>query len=535
MTTQKLYLRQNIQVEPLVNFWYAWPYLISPVTTAMMIANSQNRIMESYIQAPELHEEALKKPEFLGGPFIDFEVRQVDAIKKLMHSTNTKCSNLLELVASIKDLNNLLKKADGYTLEPLYLEIPDLLKGYVELVYDLNNIPTFRLIEGLFYESDFYIDHCQSVLLTIIEQDYRSFVFSTPRLPQKNQILINLSFNSLFYDKLFEMKNTSQTKDYIIGLLDILPNKDEINEELFLSFFTEYSQSTQRLTTNLAEDNVSIYYFGHACLLIESKNCTILIDPIISYKYENGIERYTYSDLPDKIDYLLITHAHIDHVLIEHLLQLRYKVKTVVVPKSGVGVLQDPSLKLFFKNIGYNNVVEIDDLETIEVAGGSITGIPFFGEHGDLNIQTKKAYIITQNCKTILCAADSNNIEPKVYTHVQKKFDNIDVIFIGMECDGAPLSWMYGAILPSKLHRNMDQSRRLNGSDYNKAIDLVNQFNCKQAYVYAMGQEPWLNYVTTVKYYPDSKPILESDKFVEECKKRGITSERLFGKKEIHI
>ena len=81
----------------------------------------------------------------------------------------------------------------------------------------------------------------------------------------------------------------------------------------------------------------------------------------------------------------------------------------------------------------------------------------------------------------------------------------------------------------------MDQSRRLNGSDYNKAIDLVNQFNCKQAYVYAMGQEPWLNYVTTVKYYPDSKPILESDKFVEECKKRGIKSERLFGKKEIHI
>ena len=35
----------------------------------------------------------------------------------------------------------------------LYAEIPEPLRGYVELVYDLNGNPSFRLIEALLYRS----------------------------------------------------------------------------------------------------------------------------------------------------------------------------------------------------------------------------------------------------------------------------------------------------------------------------------------------------------------------------------------------
>ena len=56
-------------------------------------------------------------------------------------------------------------------------------------------------------------------------------------------------------------------------------------------------------------------YFGHACILIESQGISMLFDPVLSYTYENGISRYTYLDLPDSIDYVLITHDHQDHVL----------------------------------------------------------------------------------------------------------------------------------------------------------------------------------------------------------------------------
>jgi hypothetical protein len=50
-----------------------------------------------------------------------------------------------------------------------------------------------------------------------------------------------------------------------------------------------------------------------------------------------------------------------------------------------------------------------------------------------------------------------------------------------------------------------------------------------------MGQEPWLTYLTSIIYTETSRPIIESDKLVEDCLSRGIESERLFGHKEIEL
>ena len=99
--------------------------------------------------------------------------------------------------------------------------------------------------------------------------------------------------------------------------------------------------------------------------------------------------------------------------------------------------------------------------------------------------------------------------------------------------DGAPLSWLYGPLLTRPIDRSMDASRRLAGSNYEQAIDIVNRFRCKEVYVYAMGQEPWLNYVMSIKYTEQSRPISESNKVIKECCSRGIVAERLFGEKEI--
>lgn len=532
---KKYYLKPNIQAEPLVNFWYAWTYLVSPATASMVIANSQNAIMQSYIEHPELHESAVKRPEMLGGPFIDFETRQVDLIKNLQEETNKKCNKLLEFSEAIRKLTTILKTtANGHSLEPIYSLIPLPLKGLVELLYDIDNRVNFRFIEGLLYESEYNLSQFQSILLTEINQDYRPFALSTPRLPNSHQVHINLPFASPLYDTLFTMKTSPQSEEDIDNFLTLLPNDVVIDREIFLSLFTEDYDPSKK-ASSLSASDIRIRYFGHACILIESMHCSVLIDPVLSYKYSSNIERYTYDDLPNQIDYLVITHAHLDHVLIEHLIQLRHKVKKVVVPKSGVCFLQDPSLKLFFKHLGFKEVIEIDDMETISIPGGSITGIPFLGEHGDLNIQTKKAHLIKMNDKTILCAADSNNISHETYTRIQKIIGNIDVIFIGMECDGAPLSWVYGSLYIEKLPRSMDQSRRLSGSDFKKAFNIVECFGCKQAYVYAMGQEPWLNYVMCVKYTPESKPIIESDKLVSACQNKGIISKRLLDKEEILI
>jgi L-ascorbate metabolism protein UlaG (beta-lactamase superfamily) len=278
---------------------------------------------------------------------------------------------------------------------------------------------------------------------------------------------------------------------------------------------------------------VRIRYFGHACVLIESRKVNVLLDPVISYKSNGGIERYTYADLPDKIDYVLITHTHQDHCMLESLLQLRHKIRTVVVPRSNGGSLPDPSLKLMLQQIGFRDVRELDDLEMIEVDGGYILGVPFLGEHGDLNIRTKAAYLVKLENRSILCVADSNNLEPQLYEHVHELTGDIDVLFLGMECDGAPLSWVYGALLIKPLARKLDQSRRLDGSNCEKGLHLVNSLRPQQVYVYAMGQEPWLTYLTNIQYTDESRPVVESNKLVKECLGCGRVSERLFGCKEI--
>jgi hypothetical protein len=172
-------------------------------------------------------------------------------------------------------------------------------------------------------------------------------------------------------------------------------------------------------------------------------------------------------------------------------------------------------------------------MEEIEVADGSIMGLPFLGEHADLNIRTKIAHLIQLKGKSILCAADSNNIEPMLYQHVHDAVGDIDMVFIGMECDGAPMSWLYGPLLTRPLARKMDQSRRFDGSNCVKAIDLIEKLNAQEVYVYAMGQEPWLTFLTSIKYTPESRPIVESDKLIEYCRGRNLPSERLFGCKEL--
>jgi hypothetical protein len=220
-------------------------------------------------------------------------------------------------------------------------------------------------------------------------------------------------------------------------------------------------------------------------------------------------------------------------VLFETLLQIRHKVRNIIVPKNGGGNLQDPSLKLILQNCGFTNVIEIAEMEEIERGRINITGLPFLGEHADLDIQTKMAWLVRIGPHALLFAADSCNIEARLYEHIKRDIGDVHALFLGMECDGAPLSWLYGPLLTRRIERTMDESRRLAGSNYEQALDIVNIFKCKEVYVYAMGQEPWLNYIMSIKYTDQSRPIIDSNRLIGTCRERGLVAERLFGEKEI--
>lgn len=524
-----LYLRPNIVAEPLIDGWYAWTHLIPPATAARNITERHLKIIESYLECPEAHDAAVQDPAMAGGPYMHFSRNREDDVRALRDRILLDRKDLIELSRSIDKLDDLLRvKAKGFSLESLYAEVPSCLQGMVEIVYDLNSNPSFRLIEPLLYRSPLYDNALQSVMLSVISADDRPFVLSTPRLERGNAVQLHLPFACERYDRLFRMKREPAP-------FEVMRDELELCEEEAALFRTFLTSEPPPPYANYSGAGARWRYFGHACILLETGGISVLLDPVLSYTYESEISRYTYEDLPDVIDYVLITHNHQDHILFETLLQLRHRIRTVVVPRNGGGALQDPSLRLLLKQCGFRNVIELSEMEEVDFGHGSITAVPFLGEHADLNVLTKAAYFVRLADHKLLFLADSCNVSPKLYEHIHRELGDADAIFLGMECDGAPLSWLYGPLLTQKLERAKDHSRRLAGSNYDRAIDIVEQFNCKEVYVYAMGQEPWLNHVMGIKYTEKSNPIVQSTRLIETCRSRGLTAERLFGEKEIFL
>jgi L-ascorbate metabolism protein UlaG (beta-lactamase superfamily) len=528
MSEDTMYLKPNVVFEPLVDRWYAWSHLISPSTSAMNILERHLSIIESYLAAPDIHAQAVRNPRMRGGPFMDFGGGRVSEVRSLMENTLAEQKELLQFARAVKELDKMLAtEAKGFGLEAVYEKVPAILKGYLELFYDRNNNPSFRFFESLLYKSKYYKKSNQSLALWITQNDHRPFCLSTPRLDEPDVLHLNIPFDHPGIDALAEMKRSPNSMKYIKSMLGITGQQ----ASLFESFFTEKAPPGY---TRYSGDQIRMRYFGHACILIETRDISILIDPLISYYgYHSDVNHFSDVDIPDVIDYVLITHNHQDHILFETLLPLRHKIKNIIVPKTNSGKLEDPDLKKMFDNIGFRNVLSIEEMETIRFADAVVTGLPFTGEHSDLNILTKACYLVEIEGFKLMFLADSRIMEPSIYWHILSVTGRVDVLFLGMECDGAPLSWLYGPLLTKKPTRDQDNSRRLAGSDCAKGMPLIDIFNPSEVYVYAMGQEPWVEFISSIKYTDESNPIVQSNKLVKMCRERGVIAERLFGEKEI--
>lgn len=522
-----MYLKPNVVFEPLIGRWYAWTHLIFPATAAMNIVHRHLAIIDSYLLAPKVHAQAVANPKMLGGPFMDLQGGKVEEVQQLRENTMLVQDRLLRLAQAIRELDQLLQaEAKGFGMEQLYEKVPGMLRGYVELFYDRQNNPGFRFFESLVYD-EYYDKGFQSMAFWVTNNDHRPFCLSTPRLDAPDVLHLDIPFDHPGIDALARMKREGGSVRNVRELLGI-PNS---KAAFFDTLFTDEAPPRYRRYTG---DKIRMRYFGHACILIETREVSILVDPLISYYgYHSDIVHFSDVDLPDTIDYVLITHNHQDHILFETLLPLRHKIRNLIVPRTCTGKLEDPSLEHVFSRIGFGQVRVIDEMSEIRFEDITITGIPFTGEHSDLNVLTKSCYLIRIGGFKLMFLADSRVLEPALYRHVHRQTGDVDVMFLGMECDGAPLTWLYGPLMTTKITREQDGSRRLSGSDCAKGMSLVDIFHPREVYVYAMGQEPWLEFISSIKYTDESNPIVQSNKLVSICRSRGIIAERLYGEKEL--
>jgi L-ascorbate metabolism protein UlaG (beta-lactamase superfamily) len=515
------FLRPDVAIEPLFNGWYAWWYLLAPATAPLFVRNLHLKLMESFAQSPEIHVAALKNPALAGGPYLQYGPERVDDVKRLIERTRTDQADLLAFADAIAALRRLVStESAGMSLERLYPSVPDALRGYVELVYDLGNHPSVRVIEPLLYRSVYYKEAAQSLSVRPLTDDRRPYVFSTPRLGGDGTLELRAAFRSEAVHKLFAMADAPGSVHEVAEALRV-PDAEAA------SFARLFSDQPPRRRERVGRDQpgVRVRYFGHACVLLETSEVSLLTDPVIAYEVAAGPTRFSFADLPERIDYVLLTHGHADHLMLETLLRLRHRIGTIVVPRSGAGALADPSLRLLLQHAGFRAVRELDELETLELPGGQLTGVPFLGEHGDLDVRAKLAHLVRLGGASVLMAADSNAIEPRLYDHVAAIVGRVDALFLGMECDGAPMSWMYGPLLHAPLSRKADQSRRLNGSNSERAIEIIERLRPGRVCVYAMGREPWMGHVMALAYTEASPQMVEARKLIAHCHANGIAAD----------
>ncbi len=507
MSEEPRFLRPDVIVEPLVDRFYASLMTVAPVQAAMNLAFLQVPLLESYLQSPRVHVAASSNPELRGGFFVKRDR-----------------APMLAFAAAVAGAEALVRQGGtGFDLTPLYPKLPPALAGLVELAYDTGNQPSVRFLEPLVYESAAYDVGRQSVQLSRETGVERPFILSTPRLPSPEVLDLAIPFAHPGLAELFMARVRPTTVRRLRELL-------ELDDGQAGQLGGLLADAPVRPAGRQVDGGARVRYFGHACLVLQTERAAVVTDPFISADVA-APGRFTYADLPDHIDLVLITHGHQDHIVLETLLALRGRVDAVVVPRASRGNLCDPSLALCLQRCGFP-VLEVDDFSEVQFPGGKVVATPFLGEHADLDIRGKSTYCVRLGGRTVFVGADSSGIDPVLYRYIRGHVGKVDMAFLGMECAGAPLTWGYQALLTRPVTKKMSDSRTLSGSNAAQAAAIMTELGADEAYVYAMGEESWLGHVMATSYNEDSYQLKQIDEFMTWCAGHSIKADHLYGQHE---
>ncbi len=417
----------------------------------------------------------------------------------------------------------LMQQATGASINALYQELPEELRGVVELAYDSHNNPSLRLYEKMLYADSRYDSRQQSFRLFVKASDPE---YLPVRLPNpETEITLRVPFDDTRMDRLFALDLEPRPREEVMDLLELKSSNDPRLAQLFTD---EPVRKPERWTGS----GPRIRYLGHAGALVEWKGISVLVDPLIPCgSAVPGEPRYSFPDLPARIDYVLITHAHDDHYELNSLLRLRHRIGCLVVPRAS-GLLWDYSLKAVAHRIGFKHVVELDAFDSLAPGPDmEIVSIPFVGEHGEL-FAGKSCWLVRAGTEQMLFAADSKPFDPQLYENVRKITGNIQTVFIGTCCIGQTVEEFYpplfgwfepGGPQAAALEEKF-QTRITDGSDAAGAWSVVKSLGAKRVYIYALGLEPWLN-----GFIGPRKEIFitEAQKLIETAYQSGFTDARV--------
>ncbi|MDC9613630.1 MBL fold metallo-hydrolase [Xenorhabdus khoisanae] len=513
---ERLYLRPDVIVEPLIAQYRASPYLFQPASAAMLLKRLVGKLLKSFADDPQTHVQAVSNPRLKGGPFLTLERDKAESARHLYADLTERLKPLFQVAETFERLGTALADESGASLERYLDDIPVDLAACIELTYDAWNRAHFNINEPMLYRSKYFDRALQSFLIYKGDPDEKDFALSTPRIARPDAFVFQRSFNDDAMRRLFA------TRSHGIDEAEVLMLSEALGVDLkrtieFLGLFT--NQPPRYGIGAARTDRDEVDYFGHACVLVRSAGLSVLVDPFISYATSKDDSRLTIADLPDTIDAVLITHLHIDHFCIETLLNIRHRVGIILVPSCAGSTLLDPSPFMVLQSLGFESVMELKSFQTFQLNETvSVQALPFQGEHGELNVTSKAMFSISTAHSGYLFVADARFDNTHHLARIAELVNRrVDTVFIGMESKGAPFTWLYGPLMACQTGRKHAETRRLNGSCSRRASELVNAFQPSTVFVYALGREPWLAPIMAVEADGDTKIQDEIDLFIDSC------------------
>ena len=174
---------------------------------------------------------------------------------------------------------------------------------------------------------------------------------------------------------------------------------------------------------------LSVLWVGHATCLIQIGDKVFLTDPIFTNTAgmisKRRIEPGILPSSIDRLDYILISHIHFDHLSYGSLLLLP-KTATMLLPPGGGE---------YTPEFGFSEYQEMNAWTTFEADGVRITAVPvkhFNGRYGFdtawLDYHTYTGYVIEYQGKTVFFAGDTG-YDPEIFKEIGRKF-TIDIALI---------------------------------------------------------------------------------------------------------
>ena len=192
-------------------------------------------------------------------------------------------------------------------------------------------------------------------------------------------------------------------------------------------------QAKDKVHDRIDKDNLKVTFINHASILIQTANVNILTDPIWSKRCSPfsyiGPKRVhnpgmKLENLP-KIDIILISHDHYDHLDINSLKQLQKKFNPTILVGLGVSKI--------LKDHGIKNTFELDWWDKVQVHQGldiNFTPAEHWSGRGfrDTNTTLWGGYFITTPKYKVYFAGDSA-VSP-IFKDIRNRYGDPDISFL---------------------------------------------------------------------------------------------------------